>query len=138
MFTGISDVEHRFNPADAQTYFSTNFWKNHIFVGSELNKKKAEVVFQRRGVDVSSVICMTRSELIMLASDLHNRQAEFARGGPNAKYISRVAFDIWQRGGPRSRDRQAASHTKSKFEYKVRSTNGGRIVVCHYEGTCDI
>jgi len=127
-------MTNKFNPSNAQVYFTSKFWKDHVFLGSELAKKKAEIVFQRRSVQISTVICLTRAELILLAGEVHNRQTEFARGGPHSKYESKTAYDIWSRGGSKPSDRQAASHKKSKFRFAVQKQVDGKYAIHHFEG----
>jgi len=124
----------KFNPSNAQTYFTSKFWKDHVFLGSELTKKKAENVFQRRSVQISSVVCLTRSELTMLAGEVHNRQAEFAKGGPHQTHVTRSAYDIWSRGGSKPSDRQAASHKISTFRFAVQKQIDGTYAIHHFGG----
>ncbi|QDV87845.1 hypothetical protein [Planctomycetes bacterium TBK1r] len=127
-------MTNRFNPSDAQTYFTSKFWKDHVFVGNELAKKKAEIVFQRRSVQISSVICLTRAELTSLAGEIHQRQREFANAGPHSTYVSRAAYDVWSRGGSKPSDRQSASHKKSTFRFAVQKQIDGKYAIHHFAG----
>ncbi|MDV6030974.1 MAG: hypothetical protein F9B45_12905 [Phycisphaera sp. RhM] len=125
---------NKFNPSDAQTYFTAKFWKDHVYLGNELNKKKAEIVFQRRSVQISSVICLTRAELTQLAGEVHHRQTEFARAGSHSTYVSRSAYDIWSRGGSKPSDRQAASLKRSTFRFAVQKQMDGKYAIHHFGG----
>ena len=127
-------MSEKFNPANAQAFFTSKFWKDHVFVGNDMQKKKAETVFQRRSVQVSSVICLTRAELVKLAGEIHQRQAEFAKGGPHSKYTSKLVVDMWTRGGTKPRDQQTASHKKSVFKFAVRKQTSGTFAVHHFDG----
>ena len=123
-------MSDKFDPANAKTYFSSSFLKNHIFVGSTAQKKKAETVFQRRGKAISTVICLTRSELVQLAGEIHSRQKEFKGSG---KYLSLQKYDYWQRGGSKAKDKQRATSGNGRFHYAVRSERDGKFVMCHFE-----
>ncbi|MEM9585656.1 MAG: hypothetical protein AAGA03_00120 [Planctomycetota bacterium] len=123
-----------FNPADAQTYFSAKFWKDHVYVGTEMQKKKAEAVFLRRSVSISTVLCLTRAELIRLAGEIHQRQSEYAKHPPRSLFRSRQEYDFWSRGGSRPRDRQAASSDRKAFRYAVVSGPDDRFVMHHFDG----
>lgn len=122
-----------FDHGRPQVYFTSNFHKNHIFVGSAGEKKKAERVFLRRGRDVSTVLCLTRMELVRLASEVHRRQNEFT-GRPNGTFTTQNSYDFWSRGGPRAKDRQRASEYHGRFRYGVRLNEDGVYVMCHFEG----
>jgi len=133
-------MTNKFNPGDAQTWFSSKFWKDHVFVGDALQKKKAETVFQRRDVKVSSVVCLNRAELVTLAGEVHKRQTEFARASVHSKFTTRQSYDIWSRGTPRppasqrTRQQQTASHKRAPFRYSVREQPDGRFVIHHFDG----
>lgn len=127
-------MTNKFDPNNAQTYFTSKFWKDHVFLGSEFAKKKAEIVFQRRDVRISSVLCLTRTELIMLAGEVRRRQAEFAKGGRHLKHVTLSAYDIWSRGGSKPSDRQAASHKKSTFRFAVHEQTDGKYAIHHFDG----
>ena len=121
----------RFDHAKPQIWFSPNFWKNHIFVGTEGQKKEAEKVFQRRGRAVSTVLCLTRSELVRLAAEVHRRQAEFERN-PRGNFTTEAKYDYWSRGGSMAKDRQRATPANGKFRYAVRRELEN-FVMCHFE-----
>jgi len=123
----------KFDHGKPQVYFSANFWKNHIFLGNEGEKKKAENVFLRRGLDVSTVLCLTRMELVQLAGEIHRRQAEFSRV-PNAVFMTQQAYDYWSRGGPQAKDKQRATFSSGRFRYKVRVNEEGLYTLCHFDG----
>jgi hypothetical protein len=125
-------VAAKFDSGKPKIYFSSNFLKNHVFVGNEGAKKQAERVFQRRGKDISTVLCLTKRELIELAGELHENQAEFARN-PRKTYTTERKYDYWSRGGAQAKDKQRATEHNSRFDYNVR-LEGDLHVMCHFEG----
>jgi hypothetical protein len=121
-----------FDHGKPQVYFTPNFWKNHIFLGGAGEKKKAEAVFQRRGVNVSTVLSLTRRELGQLAAEIHRRQSEFSRT-PNGVFTTQHAYDYWSRGGSQAKDKQRATFSTSRFRYKVRADKDGLFTLCHFD-----
>jgi hypothetical protein len=111
-------VEQRFDRGRPQLYFTARFLKNHVYVGNQGAKKRAEMVFQRRGKTVSTVLCLTRSELVQLAGEIHNNQDAFGRS-PRQVFTTKHAYDYWSRGGSQSKDKQRATAHCKRFEYKV-------------------
>lgn len=123
----------RFDHGRPQVYFSSGFIKNHLFLGSAGEKKRAERVFDRRGRAISTVLCLTRAELVRLAGELHRRQHEFTQT-PRRTFTTLQAYDYWSRGGPRSKDKQRATPGKSRFRYSVQHNTDGTYVMCHFDG----
>jgi hypothetical protein len=123
----------KFDHGRPQVYFTSNFLKHHVFVGSSGEKKKAENVFLRRGLEVSTVLCLTRLEMVRLAAEIHRRQAEFARR-PKAIFTTQQAYDWWSRGGPQAKDKQRATSSHGHFRYGVRQNNDGVYTLCHFDG----
>jgi hypothetical protein len=122
----------KFDPARAKKYFSRNFLKNHIFVGNEGAKKRAEEVFQRRGKDISTVLCLTKHELIQLAGEIHGNQEAFGRS-PRKTFTTEHVYDYWSRGGNQSKDKQRATMDASRFKYNVQLVDD-LYVMTHFEG----
>jgi hypothetical protein len=85
-------VAEKFDRGRPKVYFSSKFLKNHVFVGSEGAKKQAERVFQRRGKAISTVLCLTKRELIELAGEIHGNQDEFRRN-PRKTFTTQRAYD---------------------------------------------
>jgi hypothetical protein len=125
-------VAAKFDRGRAKIYFSSNFLNNHIFVGNEGAKKQAERVFQRRGKAISTVMCLTKREMIELAGELHENQSEFERN-PRKTYTTERAYDYWSRGGTQSKDKQRATQHTGRFDYNVR-LEGELYVMYHFEG----
>jgi hypothetical protein len=125
-------MSKKFDHGRPHVYFAPNFWKNHIFVGNAGEKKKAENVFLRRGVAVSTVVCLTRIELVQLAGEIHRRQAEFDRN-PRLLFTTEHAYDYWSRGGHQAKDKQRATFSTRRFRYKVRINHEGIYTLCHFE-----
>jgi len=125
-----------FDHGRPELYFNSGFIKNHIHVGSSRDKndkKKAENVFLRRGVRVSTVLCLTRLELVRLAGEVHRRQEEYSRR-PNATQTTQLPYDYWARGGERGKDKQRAAPGNSRFRYAVRPNRDGVYVMHHFDG----
>lgn len=127
-------MAEKFDRGRPKVYFSSNFLKNHIFLGNEGAKKQAERVFQRRGEKISTVLCLTKRELIELAGELHEKQADFSKN-PRKTHSTERAYDYWSRGGkqPKSKDKQRATEHSGRFKYNVR-LEGELYVMCHFEG----
>lgn len=122
----------KFDRARAKSYFTRKFLKNHIFVGSEGAKKRAEQVFQRRGKAVSTVLCLTKRELIQLAGEIHGNQEEFKRN-PRKTFTTESAYDQWLRGGNQAKDKQRATMQTRRFDYNVQLA-GEIYVLAHFDG----
>ena len=112
-----------FDHGRPQVYFTANFWKNHIFVGSVGEKKKAENVFLRRGRNVSTVLSLTRAEVVRLAGEVYRRQEEFS-GNPNGIFTTQMAYDWWVRGGEQAKEKT--------LQEQGRRREAGRFI----EGCC--
>jgi hypothetical protein len=125
-------VADKFDRGHPKIYFSSKFLKNHVFVGSEGAKKQAERVFQRRGTAISTVLCLTKGELIELAGEIHGNQEEFRRN-PRKTFTTQRAYDYWSRGGTQAKDKQRATQHTGRFEYNVR-LEGEIYVMAHFEG----
>ena len=123
----------KFDSGKPKIYFSSKFLKNHVFLGNEGSKKQAERVFQRRGKAISTVLCLTKRELIELAGELHENQTEFARN-PRKTFTTERAYDYWSRGGAQAKDKQRATEHSGRFDYNVR-LEGELYVMCHSEGS---
>jgi hypothetical protein len=123
-----------FDHGRPQVYFTSNFLKNHVLLCSTGGKKKAENVFLRRGRDISTVLCLTRLELVHLAGEIHRRQGEFSRR-PSAIFTTQHGYDYWKRGGPQAKDKQRATPGNGRFRYAVRMNDEGIYTVCHFHGT---
>lgn len=126
-------MRDRSNPSNAQQCFTAKSWEDHVFAGAERQKKKTETVFQRRDVRISSVVRLIRAEMTRLAGEIHQRQAEFARGGSQTNYTT-VLADIRTRGGTRPKNRQAASQHKSTIRYAVQRQADCRFALHHFDG----
>lgn len=124
-------MPNNFDHGRPQVYFTSNFLKNHVFVGGPGEKKKAENVFLRRGKDISTVLCLTRMELVQLAGEIHRRQEEFARR-PHGIFTTQRGYDYWSRGGGRAKDKQRAAPGRGPFRYGVRRGADGTFVLCHF------
>ena len=122
----------KFDQAHPKIYFASKFLKNHIFVGNEGAKKRAEEVFQRRGKAVSTVLCLTQRELIQLAGEIYANQVEFSRS-PRKTFTTQQAYDYWSRGGNQSKDKQRATMHTARFDYNVQLV-GEIYVLAHFDG----
>jgi hypothetical protein len=122
-----------FDHGRPQVYFTSNFFKNHVFVGSVGEKKKAENVFLRRGRQISTVLCLTRQELVQLAGEIHRRQSEF-KSRSNAIFTTTHSYDFWSRGGDKAKDKQRATPGTSRFRYAVGVDSDGVYTMCHFAG----
>jgi hypothetical protein len=125
-------VAENFDRAHPKIYFSSKFLKNHIFVGSEGAKKQAERVFQRRGKPISTVLCLTKRELIQLAGEIHCNQELFSRS-PKKTFTTQQAYDYWSRGGSQDKDKQRATLHTRRFDYNVQRV-GEIYVMAHFDG----
>jgi len=126
-------MTQRFNPAHPQIYFTSKFIRDHIYLRSMVQKKKAENVFLRRTVGISTVLCLTRPELVLLASEIYRRQTEFSRQ-PEISYTTSQAYNFWSRGGAKAKDKQRATQDNHRFRYNVRLNKEGIYAVCHFSG----
>ena len=122
-----------FDHGRPRLYFTSDFLKNHIYLGSTGEKKKAENVFLRRGRNISTVLCLTRLELVRLAGEVHSRQEEFSRR-PNAVFTTQHAYDCWSRGGAQGKDKQRATASTRHFRFAVRMNPEGIYTPCHFHG----
>jgi hypothetical protein len=123
----------RFDHGRPQVYFTSDFLKNHIYLQSPGQKKKAENVFLRRGRNVSTVLCLTRLEFVRLAGEVYRRQSEYRRR-PNGIFTTQQAYDYWSRGGEKAKDKQRATQGTSRFRYAVRMNEDGVYAICHFDG----
>ena len=121
----------KFDHGRPKVYFSSRFIKNHIFEGSESEKKKAENVFLRRGRNVSTVITLNSPDLVRLAGEIHRRQSEFA-ANPKKNFTSHGQFDFWSRGGSMAKDKQRASSHHGRFQFAVWKNVDGIYVMDHF------
>jgi hypothetical protein len=125
-------MAEKFDHGRPKVYFGSKFLTNHVFVGGEGAKKRAEKVFQRRGKSISTVLCLTPRELVELAGEIHRRQDEFNKS-PNRTYTTERAYDCWSRGGPKSKDDQRATQDTKCFKYNVKRV-GEIYVLFHFDG----
>ena len=122
-----------FDHGRPEVYFHSAFLKNHIHVGSSNDKKKAENVFLRRSVRISTVLCLTRMELVRLAGEIHRRQDEFSLR-PHGTFTTRQPYDYWSRGGAQGKDKQRATPGQGRFRYAVRPDSDGVYTMHHFDG----
>lgn len=115
-------MTRNFDPSQARSYFTAKFYQDHMDVDNPGAKKRAELVFQRRDVKVSTVLCLTWHELVQLAGELHQLQEMFRRA-PNHEYTTTQPYDYWSRGGIQAKDRQRATFHTGRFKYKVLLVN---------------
>jgi uncharacterized small protein (DUF1192 family) len=98
-------------------HFTEKFWKDHVYEGDEDQAKRdAEEIYQRRDVDVSSVLELDRHAVRILVGEINRRQAEYAGGGI---FTSDGSFTYWERKGKRAKRRGP-----SQFRYAVRREDG--------------
>jgi hypothetical protein len=103
--------------AQYSTYFTEKFWKDHVYEGDEERAKgDAEAIYQRRDVNVSSVLELDRHAVRILVGEVNRRQAEYANGGI---FTSEDSFAYWERKGKR-----AKRYGPSQFNYAVRQEDG--------------
>jgi hypothetical protein len=63
--------------------FSADFRTHHVFIldndpeAVEQAKKRAEVVFQSRGVSVNSILCLKPAQVFQIVMEVQKRQSEF-------------------------------------------------------------
>jgi hypothetical protein len=137
LFAGERTMAKNCDHAHPEVYFTGNFLKNHVCIGDAAAKKRAEVVFQRRDARVSTVLCLTRAELVQLAGEIHRRQIEFSTM-PEGVFTTLTAYDLWSRGGPQAKDKQRATMRTDRFRFAVRCTADGIFAVCHFDGVPQI
>jgi hypothetical protein len=125
-------MAEKFDPARAKQYFGRKFLKNHIFVGSDGAKKRAEEVFQRRGKAVGTVLCLTKRELIQLAAEIHSNQQAFGRS-PRKTFTTEQPYDYWSRGGKQAKDKQRATMDNGRIDYSVQLV-GDIYMMAHFDG----
>ena len=130
-------MAQNFDHAHPEVYFTGNFLKNHVSIGDDAAKKRAEIIFQRRDARVSTVLCLTRMELVRLAGEIHRRQNEFG-ACPTGSFTTLTKYDLWSRGGPQGKDKQRATMETDFFRFAVRRTSGGIYAVCHFDGMPEI
>lgn len=87
-----------FDHGQPQVYFTANFWKHHIYVSVAGGKRRAEDVFLRRPHPISTVVCLTRLELVQLAAEIHRRQTDYS-DRPDHIFTTVHPYDFWVRGG---------------------------------------
>lgn len=126
-------MAEKFDHGKPQIYFTSNFLKNHVFIGTARQKQEAEKVFLRRGRNVSTVLCFTGLEFVTLAAEIFRRQSEY-HGGPSGIYCTQMKYDYWQRGGTKAKDKQRATPGNGKFRYGVRLGVDGLYHMCHFDG----
>jgi hypothetical protein len=123
----------KFDASKPRVYFSSRFLKNHVHVGNESVEKRAEVVFQRRDESTSTVIGLEPKKLNELASEIFDRQDEFAKA-PKKVYITNDKHQLWSRGGNSDKERKRATSTNSTFKFKVKKNSDGFFVMDHFDG----
>jgi hypothetical protein len=123
----------KFDHGRPRVYFSSNFLKNHVDTGNELPKKRAEIVFQRRGRTISTVIYLTPSELVTLAAEVFNKQDKFA-AAPDGIFTTDQPYELWSRGDDDGTDKQRATSINSTFKYAVQKNSDGVYVIYHFHG----
>jgi hypothetical protein len=140
--SGKGDKERKFDHGKPRVYFTSDFLKHHVYVGSAPSKKRAEIVFQSRlnpkgkkegkpKVTDSSVIWLTAPELVTLANEVFEMQDEYGRA-PNATFTTAKKYEIWSRGD--ATDKQQATSENSTFSYGVRLASD-IYVMSHFAGT---
>ena len=83
-------------------------------------KKKAEQLFQSRGVSVNTVICLSSSQWRSLQEEVRSRQEEYARRSKPFK--SRRKYHYFERGGTQRKDRMRAEHKGEAYiSYDVKN-----------------
>ncbi|HEX4592203.1 MAG TPA: hypothetical protein VH120_19875 [Gemmataceae bacterium] len=109
-------------------YFTEKFWKDHVYEGNEDQAKRdAEEIFQRRDVNVSSVLQLGPHAIRVLVGEVTQRQDEYA-GNPAGIYTSWGQYAYWERSGKRAR-----RYGPSQFQYAVRM-EGGVYKIHHFDG----
>jgi uncharacterized small protein (DUF1192 family) len=107
-------------------YFTEKFWKDHVYEGDEDQAKRdAEQIYQRRDVDVSSVLEMNLHAIRILVGEINRRQAEYA---PRQIFTSDDRFAYWERKGKRAKRRGPA-----QFRYAVKFEDGV-FKIHHFDG----
>jgi hypothetical protein len=107
-------------------YFTEKFWKDHVYEGNESQAKgEAEAIYQRRDVNVSSVLELDRHAVRILVGEVNRRQGEYAAGGI---FTSQDSFAYWERKGKRAKRRGP-----SQFNYAVRQEDGV-YKIHHFDG----
>lgn len=108
----------KFDPGKPKVLFTGNFLKNHVFIGSDSDKKQAEKVFLRRGKDVSTVIVFNRKEFAQFAGEVFSRQEDY-KANPRRTFRSEKVYTYWSRGGDTDSDKKRAKPEKGKILYGV-------------------
>jgi hypothetical protein len=112
--------------AQYSMYFTEKVWKDHVYEGDERQAKgDAEAIYQRRDVNVSSVLELDRHAVRILVGEVNRRQAEYAAGGI---FTSQNSFAYWERKGKR-----AKRFGPSLFKYAVRHEDGV-YKIHHFDG----
>jgi hypothetical protein len=115
--------------AQFSTYFTEKFWKDHVYEGDEDQAKRdAEAIYQRRDVDVSSVLEMSLHAIRILVGEVTRRQAEYAGAAPRTIFTSESSFSYWERKGKRAKRKGPA-----QFRYAVRREDGV-YKIHHFDG----
>jgi hypothetical protein len=110
-------------------YFTEKFWKDHVYEGDESQAKRdAEEIYQRRDVDVSSVLEMSLHATRILVGEVNRRQAEYAAAGPRVIFTSDGSFAYWERKGKRAKRKGPA-----QFKYAVKHEDGV-YKIHHFDG----
>jgi hypothetical protein len=110
-------------------YFTEKFWKDHVYEGDESQAKRdAEEIYQRREVDVSSVLELSLHAIRILVGEVTRRQGEYATAEPRKIFTSQSSFAYWERKGKR-----AKRYGPSQFRYAVKQEDGV-YKIHHFDG----
>jgi hypothetical protein len=102
-------------------WLSAKFYQRHLIEVEEDDpeaKKQAEIVFQKRGVKVSTILCISATYGSSLMAEVSQRQDEY-RKKPDRKYCTRERYPYYDRGGDGSEKKRARFRGLAYMQYKV-------------------
>jgi len=119
-------------------YFTSQFIWKHVFVGEPGEcKKRAENIFMRRRIDVSTVLCLTPREFRQLAGEVYRRQTVYQQYWQQKLFVSQHEYTYFERGGDEAHtkpsDKQRAKLSSGRICYGVRPDRStGLFMVNHF------
>lgn len=132
---------------DLREIVTGKFYERHIVVTrdvilndlDEIAKKAAELLYQTRGVAISTIVVLGRREALALKAEVKGKQAHYERD-PHQQFVTDQSFPLFERGtkaGAPAAKKRASYVGLCRFRYgvlPVEGEHGPRFKIDHYDG----
>jgi hypothetical protein len=104
-------------------WLAANFYHNHVLevaADDPEAKKRAEILFQKRGKATNTLLCLGAGDASRLLSEVIQRQGEY-KAEPNKLYWTRDQYPYYERGGEGAEKKRARFKGFAYMQYAVRN-----------------